>query len=222
MTSLGPARTLSQAFRQFLEYTSPRILIACLTLAIVARVVVGDFAWGNLIWFVVVIALQPFLEWVLHVFVLHAKPIQVKGHEFDTVVARDHRAHHADPRDLPLVFIPLRWLGYLIVSVLAVGLLIPDWPGRVSFYVAAFAMALAYEWSHYLIHTDYKPRSRAFRHLYSNHRLHHYRNENYWFGITNTLGDRVLRTAPDKADVPVSATARNLHGTSSTQTGAPR
>lgn len=219
MTTSRPARTLPEAARQFLGFTSPRILLACFLVALAARLVIGDYSWSNLIWFVVVLAVQPFLEWGLHVFVLHAKPLQVAGREFDTVVARDHRAHHADPRDLPLVFIPLRWCGYLVVSVLFVGLLIPGWPARASFYVAAFGMAVVYEWSHYLIHSDYKPRSRAFRHLYTNHRLHHYRNEKYWFGITNTLGDRVLHTAPDKADVPVSATARDLHGAASARSG---
>lgn len=206
------ARTLPDAARQFLGFTSPRILLTCLAAAIILRVVVGDYRWSNLIWFAAVIVIQPFLEWVLHVFVLHARPRMVAGRQFDTVVARDHRAHHADPRDLPLVFIPLRWCGYLVLSVLLVGLAIPDWSGRSSFYVAAFAMAVAYEWSHFLIHTDYKPRSGIYRHLYTNHRLHHFRNEKYWFGITNTLGDRILGTAPEKADVPVSATARDLLG----------
>ena len=81
---------------------------------------------------------------------------------------------------------------------------------RTSFYVAGFAMALLYEWSHFLIHTDYKPKTRAYRHLYDNHRWHHYRNEHYWFGITSTIGDQVLRTAPGRDDVPVSATAKSL------------
>ncbi len=222
MTTTRPARTLGEAARQFVSFTSPRILIACLVLALAARVVVGDYTWSNLIWFAVVIVVQPFLEWGLHVFVLHAKPLQVAGREFDTVVARDHRAHHADPRDLPLVFIPLRWCGYLVVSVLVIGLFIPGWPNRTSFYVAAFAMAVVYEWSHYLIHSDHKPRSRAFRHLHTNHRLHHSRNENYWFGITNTCGDRVLRTAPGKSDVPVSPTAKNLHGAVKSGSGQSR
>lgn len=212
MARIRPARTLSEAARQFFAFTSPRILSVCLVVAVVLRLAVGDYAWSNLVWVAVVLLVQPFLEWVLHVFVLHARPRQVGRYTVDTVVARDHRAHHADPRDLPLVFIPLRWCGYLVASVVVVGALIPDWPARSSFYVAAFGMALAYEWSHYLIHTDYKPRRAAYRHLYTNHRLHHFRNENYWFGITNTLGDRVLRTAPAKDDVPVSPTAKNLHG----------
>lgn len=206
------ARTLPEAVGQFLGFTSPRILLACFALAVALRLAVGDYRWTNLLPFVAVIAFQPFLEWFLHVFVLHAKPLQVAGRQFDTVVAQDHRAHHADPRDLPLIFIPLRWCLYLVASVVVGGLLIPGWSDRSSFYVAAFGMAVVYEWSHFLIHSDYKPRSRAYRHLYANHRLHHYRNEKYWFGITNTLGDRILHTAPDKADVPVSPTARNLHG----------
>ncbi len=220
MTTERLARTLPQAVRQFLGFTSPRILLTCLVVAVAIRLWVGDYVWVNLIPVVAVIAFQPFLEWILHVFVLHARPRQVAGRTVDTVVAREHRAHHADPRDLPLIFIPLRWCLYLVASVVIVGLLIPGWSDKSSFWVAAFAMAVGYEWSHFLIHTDYKPKSRAYRHLYTNHRLHHYRNENYWFGITNTLGDTVMRTAPDKKDVPVSPTAKNLHGAAASSMGS--
>ena len=205
-------RTLPEARREFVKHRSPRILMACLALAVLVRVFVGDFTWWNVVPFVAVVAVQPFLEWTLHVFVLHARPKTIAGHTFDTVVARDHRLHHADPRDIPLIFIPARWLIYLIASVLAAGLLFPNWPMRTSFYVAAFAMALVYEWSHFLIHTDYKPKTRPYRHLYDNHRWHHYRNEHYWFGITSTIGDQVLRTAPGRDEVPVSATAKSLPG----------
>ena len=205
-------RTLPEAGREFVNHRSPQILMACLALAVVVRISVGDYTWWNVVPFVLVVAAQPFLEWTVHVFILHARPRQIAGRTFDTVVARDHRLHHADPRDVPLIFIPSRWLGYLVVGLIAVGLLFPTWGMRASFYVAGFAMALIYEWSHFLIHTDYKPRTRAYRHLYDNHRWHHYRNEHYWFGITSTVGDQVLRTSPGRDEVPVSATAKNLLG----------
>jgi hypothetical protein len=208
-------RSLGVAVREFLRFGSPRTLIAFLVVALALRVYIGGWSWADLIAVAVVIVVQPFLEWTLHVFVLHARPQQVRGRTFDTVVARDHRLHHADPRDLPLIFIPRRWCWYLVGSVLLVGLLFPSWPLRASFWVAAFAMAVIYEWSHFLIHTDYKPKSRAYRHLYTNHRLHHYRNENYWFGITSTVGDQILRTDPAKDDVPVSPTAKDLLGVGS-------
>ena len=37
-----------------------------------------------------------------------------------------------------------------------------------------------------------------------------YGNERYWFGVTSTLGDHLLRTAPDHSTVPKSGTARTL------------
>ena len=40
--------------------------------------------------------------------------------------------------------------------------------------------------------------------------LHHFKSEHYWFGVTNPVGDLVLRTYPDQAGVPTSPTARTL------------
>ena len=42
------------------------------------------------------------------------------------------------------------------------------------------------------------------------HRLHHFRNERYWFGVTMHLADHVLSTYPGKLDVELSPTARTL------------
>jgi sterol desaturase/sphingolipid hydroxylase (fatty acid hydroxylase superfamily) len=49
-----------------------------------------------------------------------------------------------------------------------------------------------------------------YRGIWRAHRLHHYRNEQYWFGVTMHLADHVLRTYPEKDAVPASATARTL------------
>ena len=69
-----------------------------------------------------------------------------------------------------------------------------------------------YEWTHLLVHTRYRVKSRYYRRLARNHRRHHYRNEGYWMGITSNLGDRLFGTYPkDSAGVPLSDTARTLH-----------
>jgi hypothetical protein len=46
--------------------------------------------------------------------------------------------------------------------------------------------------------------------VWRNHRLHHFKNERYWHGITNTVADRVLGTMPVHTEVPRSKTARTL------------
>jgi hypothetical protein len=67
-----------------------------------------------------------------------------------------------------------------------------------------------YEWAHFLIHSTYVPRSAGFRAVWRAHILHHYKNEQYWFGVTNPIADYVLRTHPAKNAVPTSPTARTL------------
>ena len=82
----------------------------------------------------------------------------------------------------------------------------PDLPGVHS------ALGLGYEWTHYLIHSDYKPKTRVYRAIWRNHRQHHFKNEHYWFTVTSSgTADRVLGTYPDPATVATSPTAKNLH-----------
>ena len=81
---------------------------------------------------------------------------------------------------------------------------------KIAAMAAALTLLLAYEWTHYLIHTRYVPKSALYRFVWRAHRLHHFKNEHYWFGVTSTVGDHILRTAPEQARVPKSQTARTL------------
>ena len=76
--------------------------------------------------------------------------------------------------------------------------------------LAGFAILFSYEWCHFLIHSPYRPRGRYYRTIWRNHRLHHFKNENYWFGVTSNLGDVVLGTNPERSVVSKSPTARSL------------
>ena len=69
---------------------------------------------------------------------------------------------------------------------------------------------LRYEWSHFLIHTPYVPKSNWYRTIWRNHRLHHFKHERYWLGVSSNFGDRILGTNPDQRTIPRSPTARTL------------
>jgi sterol desaturase/sphingolipid hydroxylase (fatty acid hydroxylase superfamily) len=73
-----------------------------------------------------------------------------------------------------------------------------------------YALTLHYEWVHFLVHTRYRPTSWPYDRLWRHHRLHHCKNEHYWFGVSMLGGDRLLRTAPSSSRVPTSATCRTL------------
>ncbi|MCW2782771.1 MAG: putative rane protein [Marmoricola sp.] len=206
--------TLEATGRAFWRYPSPWMLTANLLALVVARVARGGWsladAWAPLIF----LALFPVLEWGIHVFILHWRPRKLAGITVDSLLAREHRAHHADPRDVPLVFIPWRALIWVIAVYDGLGLLLFPHVGQaLTFLVTVAVVGLVYEWIHYLIHSDYKPRSRLYKAVWRNHRLHHYKNEHYWFSVTTSgTSDRLFGTHPDPETVAASKTARNLHG----------
>ena len=203
-------RTLAAAARTFWTFRNAWLLAGALVAFVAVRVAVGRWSAVDLVLALGIVLLQPFTEWVLHVTVLHLRPFTVLGRRVDPYVAREHRRHHAEPRDLAGSFVPPRVLAQAAVLAGGLCLLAPTWGLRLTAAATISAMAFAYEWTHYLIHSDYQPRTAAYRRLRQAHRLHHFRNEQNWFGVTSRLGDRVLGTSPAVDTVPVSKTCRTL------------
>jgi hypothetical protein len=132
----------------------------------------------------------------------------------DFELAQKHRAHHADPWRHDLVFIPARSFIFSLPGVVALWWLVTPssslmWTGVLTTLV----LALHYEMVHFGVHTRIQPRLAYYQRLWRNHRLHHFKNEHYWYGVTRTAGDVWLRTQPDPASVSPSPTVRALHGT---------
>jgi hypothetical protein len=204
---------LAEARRLFVRKPTARILLAVFAVVVVLRVALGAWQWRDPVVMGTILGFEPFTEWTIHVFVLHFRPRTVAGHRIDPLVSRKHRAHHADPKDLDLVFIPMKVIWFALVIGIGIPLLVaPRLSVALSAMVASFGMLLTYEWTHFLIHTSYRPKRALYRGLWRAHRWHHYRNERYWFGVTVNVGDRVLRTYPAKDAVPLSDTAQDLNG----------
>ncbi len=208
--------SLSDAVRLFFEFQSPRLILATMVLAWVARIALGSVSWWDLAIGLGLIAFWPFQEWLIHVFILHFRPRTVFGHTIDLHVAHKHRVHHTAPWVLSDTFVPIRTLLQIVflglpLFIVAWSLVLPLSVGLTG--VAVFAtFGLVYEWIHYLVHTGWKPRSKWYRKLWQHHRWHHFKNENYWYGVTRLEGDMLLGTAPDSSEVETSPTARNLDG----------
>jgi hypothetical protein len=205
--------TLSDAGREFWKHPSPWMFGAMLVAALIARVVVGDWQITDALVPLVMLAFFPFFEWIIHVYILHWRPKRLGRLTIDSLLAREHRAHHVEPRSVPLIFIPTRSLLWMIPLAVAIAVFaFPGLPMGLTYLVFISMLGLGYEWTHYLIHSDYKPKSRVYRAIWRNHRQHHFKNEHYWFTVTSAgTADRVLGTYPDQATVATSPTAKNLH-----------
>ena len=203
--------TLADAVRLFVSQPSPRTLLALVVGAAGLRAILGDPSWWDLAVAAAIVALWPLQEWLIHVFILHYRPRRWLGRSWDFAIPRSHRAHHREPWRVELIFIPMRAFAYALV-VLAVPLLVLDpAPARAATAgLVYFALALHYEWVHFLVHTRYRPRGALYRRLWRNHRLHHFKNEHYWYGVTRLEADRLLGTAPAPEGVAVSETAKTL------------
>jgi sterol desaturase/sphingolipid hydroxylase (fatty acid hydroxylase superfamily) len=211
---------LGSCWREFLTHFSPRVIAAACAAVLAARLYVGEWSWRDLVLPLLLLSAQPFVEWVIHKYLLHLKPISIRGRRIELYGSIQHRRHHRSPSDLDRVLLkPVEVVGFLVQIALVIALLAlaigvslgtPVLGPALSGLLVAYLGLFRYEWSHFLIHTPYVPRSRWYRAVWRNHRLHHFKHEDYWMGVSSNLGDRLLGTNPEQKAVPRSPTARTL------------
>jgi hypothetical protein len=205
------APSLGDELRFFARQTTPRLIGPLLAVTLIARATLGGWSKWDAVIPVALIAAEPFVEWLIHVYILHFKPRPVFGRTIDPLVARKHREHHRDPRKTEWIFVPLPVLAKALPGVALIDLLaFPTLRLAVTAMSTSLAILLTYEWTHYLIHSRYQPKTRLYRYIWRAHRLHHFKNENYWFGVTMHVGDHVLGTFPEKDEVETSSTCKTL------------
>lgn len=212
-------RSKRDTFAVYVRRGSAQVLLVATVVLSLARFIVGGFGRGDLIVLAATIMMVGTVEWVIHKFLLHAPADAWTTRTLGT--GTGHREHHLDPPAID--WLMLRAMD-AIVFVVAFGAVTVGWsvplmaltgsallgPYLTGWMLAALGLA-HYEWVHLLVHTRYRPRTRYYRRLARHHRLHHFRNEHYWLGVTSTTGDVMMRTRPrHAADVPVSDTARTL------------
>ncbi len=212
-------RTIGATFRTFIGEGAPRAIITGTAIAVVVRILVDGFGFSDIATVGLGVLAVGFVEWVIHVHWLHAPEDSRRMRKFRSGVS--HRQHHVEPESVGFLLLTAPdAIGYMAVLTVWHA----TWPLLFAWLIGAplfatYLTALAtsyvllgyYEWIHLLIHTNYRPKTRYFAERARHHRLHHYRNEQYWMGVTNTLGDVLFGTFPaDKSDVPLSGTAKTL------------
>ncbi len=211
----GPQISLTSAAKSMFHHGGPRVLaVACLVTFCVRGSII-EYSWADLWVILGVVAFWPFQEWLIHAWLEHLPAFRLGRRKVELVITKTHRAHHRNPWDpkygltttyfvvLFLGGVPMIWsigyaFGFVSLHAVLTGILV------------TFLFILNYEWIHYLIHTSYTPRTWFYRRLWRNHRLHHFQNENYWFGLTMLTGDRVLGTQPVQGNATRSRTVLNL------------
>lgn len=205
--------TAGAFFKAFYGYMSPWILTALALGLIGLRVYLGNWHAADLIAPLCIVAFWPVQEWLIHAYILHMKPMTIFGRTFDLSVGRSHRAHHANPSDLSDITINKEVFPTVVPVLMALAYwLFPTAELATGALATYFALALHYEFCHFLGHTTWCPPFEYYRRRQRMHRLHHYRDEKLWWGVSTGLGDWLLGTAPDLKTVEKSPTVHNVHG----------
>jgi sterol desaturase/sphingolipid hydroxylase (fatty acid hydroxylase superfamily) len=150
-----------------------------------------------------------FSEYLTHRFVFHIKA--PKNSILLKLIKRLHYDHHKKPNDLKLLFLPI-W--YSAPSLFALSLIFyfisGSMPDTLSFSAGVLTMFFVYEWKHYVAHRPLKPKTKFGKWLKKTHVLHHYKNENYWYGVSTPFVDALFGTLKDEKDVDSSETVKDL------------
>jgi hypothetical protein len=149
-------------------------------------------------------------EYTTHRFLFHAPPSR-RGWLLK-LQHRLHYDHHVEPSRLDLLFLPLWYVApNLAITGLAAWAVLGDEALALSLVLGAVLALLHYEWVHYVAHIPYQPRTRFGRWMKRYHLWHHFKNEHFWFGVSNPTLDFVYGTFRQPDAVTRSTTVRELY-----------
>jgi len=206
----GPQISLTQAARGYFSHLISWLLVIGWTTALAFRIYVGQWSVYDLVVVAGILISWPLQEWFVHAQLEHLKPFKLFGRTIEFVITKTHRAHHLNPWDpkyglSPPHIMVLYFLGLPLFCYLTAPLAL-----AATATLTTLTMIQNYEWVHYLIHTSYQPRTRLYKRLWRHHRLHHFKNEQFWFGLTMLSGDTFMNTNPQPSEADRSPSCLTL------------
>jgi 4-hydroxysphinganine ceramide fatty acyl 2-hydroxylase len=148
-------------------------------------------------------------EYTTHRFLFHAKPSTMPW--LLKLQHRLHYDHHIDPPKLELLFLPMWFVVPTIVLYYGIYFAVTrDASLALSLSFGSACALFYYEWVHYVAHVPFQPVTPFGRYIKKYHLWHHFKNEHYWFGVTNPSMDYAGGTYRDQESVERSTTVREI------------
>ncbi len=187
-------------------FTHPRMVPKWLGAAVMMSLTV--WAWGPWSWLALLLGAAWFFpnEYAIHRWVYHRVAVRqgVKG------PARSHILHHLHPPQLRFIFNDPRFSVTIGVVYFLVAWAIFDLGVASAFSAGNYAALVYYEYVHFTAHRPVRPWMPWLRPLKRMHLWHHYKSEQYWFGVTNRIFDHAFGSYRDPKQVEPSDTVRTL------------
>ncbi|GIP22612.1 sterol desaturase family protein [Paenibacillus sp. J22TS3] len=171
--------------------TDSRVLFISFMLVVYTAVTVIT-PYSPLMWIAMLGGLLVFFitEYVSHRYILHGwlSRMMPKAHE-------GHDKHHENPQDFENMLtpntynVPVHLLFWVIFCLALQSIHLGS-----ALMIGVALYHLLYEWVHYVSHRPITPRTRWGKWMKKYHLLHHFKDEKYYFGVTNPALDMMLGT----------------------------
>jgi sterol desaturase/sphingolipid hydroxylase (fatty acid hydroxylase superfamily) len=186
------------------------IIVMAFTFFVIAGItIIKGISWSVMVFFLIGLITFMLGEYLTHRFLFHLEA--PKNPFFLKILKRLHYDHHQYPNDLKLMFLPI-WYSIPNISGFSIVFyfISRNLHFTLAFSLGLILMLLIYEWKHFVAHRPIKPRTGLGLWLKKTHILHHYKNENYWYGVSTPIFDYVFGTFRDEKEVESSQTAKDL------------
>lgn len=198
------------------EYFSHKSIIVYLLLLVVLLTLsylIEPIRFFSSLWiFFIPIVLAPFAEWILHKYSLHRIVDPKLAPKAYNYMLKLHYRHHWDPNNLIYVFAPISAAFILFGIFTPLAFLLFKSSGAALIFIASIVLYfLYYEWIHLSHHIpSYRALTPFGKLMRKAHSWHHYKNESFWWGVTNPIGDYAFGTFKDPKEVEFSPSAKAL------------
>ena len=193
--------TLKGVFLLFSGKASIRFIAASALVVLAARLAIGGIELIDGVIILLAVIAWPFLEWTVHVFLMHIWPIKLFGRNIDSPIAYFHRLHHVNPGYVPTIVMPLIAAVLLVPFSAVLYIVLLGLEQGLTLAFIFYLLGLLNEWTHLLTHTKYRPRSKYFQTIKKTHQLHHYHNANFWYAFTGPYVDNLFAKSPNASSV---------------------
>lgn len=175
--------------------SGPCVLLASLLLCFFIKILFYTVSFVDVLLVGVFVLFRGFMEWGIHVWIHHARPLPFLGVRIKTPVYEMHIRHHREPWNIDT---------FLFGGVaMATGMVLMFLFGYVVFgginhaLTATFLFALClliYEVVHVLCHSSIRPKTKFLENILKTHRQHHFLDSRRWFGVSSPMADRFIGT----------------------------
>lgn len=172
-------------------------MLAITMLAITYKSTIGNWFW----WDTVIIGLfflgRGIVEWVIHSWLYHATPLPLVGWRLASETSNQHIHHHRNPTDLSRLLITYKGVMALSFLVFLGSLLLFQSLNLAStMTLSLMVIGFMIEIVHLICHCNIPHKSTTMKKLVCLHRYHHRKDQENFYGVSSSLGDRLFGTYP--------------------------